>query len=291
MEEPQYNTETIREYLRHQDSTWSQRIMQWYRDGFQANPTCRSEAETAICLLYERAGYPPPSRFVWFLSPFDLVSSLHFEIETEHIPRSENLNSFKVAMIARIAEAENASVFYTPLSLHPKTPRWYEQFKSEVVKAWMKSPYIDSFQELYGFEYHWGSTILMALEDSIHYTKHSIGHYLEEENTFIHFWMSFVVSPDWIDYALLFEHIAEFFSKPELLQNAEPIQRAIQTCDWIIATEEVCFVSEKHIIAHHDEAGKLHSDNGLALEYADGWGIYVRHGIRIPSQEYQEMAG
>ena len=75
----------------------------------------------------------------------------------------------------------------------------------------------------------------------------------------------------------------------ELLQNAESIRRVLKTCGWIIATEEVCFVSDKHIIAHHDKAGRLHSDNGFALEYADGWGIYAHHGIRIPSQEYHEL--
>jgi hypothetical protein len=86
----------------------------------------------------------------------------------------------------------------------------------------------------------------------------------------------------------LIESASEFFSIPALFQNAESIRRVLKTCDRIIATEEVCFVSEKHIIAHHDEAGKVHSDSGLALEYVDGWGIYARHGIRIPSQEYNE---
>ena len=286
MKETQYNKDTIRDYLRHQNSTWNQRIMHWYHDEFQAIPTCRSEAETAICLLYEQAGYPPPARFVWFLSPFDLLSSLHFEIETEHIPHFEHL---KKVISARISEAENTSILYIPLSLYPKAPAWYQKFRRESIFAWMNSPDNNDIQELNQLEGAWGLRILEALGDSIQQTKHSIAPYLKNIDTFISFWMQFVVCPNWIDDALLFENVAEFFSMPELLQNAESIRRVLKTCGWIIATEEVCFVSDKHIIAHHDKAGRLHSDNGFALEYADGWGIYAHHGIRIPSQEYHEL--
>lgn len=287
MEEPQYNTETIREFLRHQNSTWKQRIIQWYHDEFQAIPTCRSEAETAICLLYEQAGYQPPARFVWFLSPFDLLSSLHFEVEeTKYILHSEHL---KAVISARISEAENTSILYTPLSLYPKAPAWYWKFRRESIFAWMKSPDNNDVQELNQLEGALGLRILEALGDSIQQTKNSIAPYLKNIDTFISFWMHFVVCPDWIDSVLFFESASEFFSMPELLQTVELIRRVLKTCDWIIATEEVCFVSEKHIIAHHDEAGKLHSDSGLALEYADGWGIYAHHGIRIPFQEYHEL--
>jgi hypothetical protein len=31
-----------------------------------------------------------------------------------------------------------------------------------------------------------------------------------------------------------------------------------------------------------DERGRLHSDNGMAIQYADGWGFYAWHGVRVP---------
>ena len=33
-----------------------------------------------------------------------------------------------------------------------------------------------------------------------------------------------------------------------------------------------------------DEAGRLHSATGKAMEYHDGWGIYAWHGVRVPEK-------
>ena len=45
----------------------------------------------------------------------------------------------------------------------------------------------------------------------------------------------------------------------------------------------VCFVSERPSEIHLDQGGQLHADDGMAIRYAGtGWGLYSRHGYRIP---------
>jgi hypothetical protein len=33
-----------------------------------------------------------------------------------------------------------------------------------------------------------------------------------------------------------------------------------------------------------DRQGRLHSEEGMAIRYADGWGVYARHGVRVSEQ-------
>jgi hypothetical protein len=41
-------------------------------------------------------------------------------------------------------------------------------------------------------------------------------------------------------------------------------------------------VSERHNILAHDAQGRLHSLDGPACAYPDGWSIYAVHGVRVP---------
>ena len=288
MEKLQYSDETIREYVRYQNSSLNQRLIRWYQDDFQNTPTRRNEAEAAVNLLYERAGHPPPSRFVWFLSPFDLVSKLRFETKCKI---NDDIScSWEEVAVALLAESENSSDVSTVISIHPNNTTattGYGEFIGRASLSWMRDPDNNDVPLVNQLELFWGYEIREAVGDSIEHIKHPMATHWADK--FLFFWIQFIFSPNWIHTALSYEYLAEFFSMPELLQTVEPIRRVLKTCDWIIATEEVCFLSEKHIIAHHDKTGKLHSDSGLALEYADGWGIYAHHGIRIPSQEYHEL--
>ncbi|NJO18860.1 MAG: hypothetical protein HC838_00625 [Spirulinaceae cyanobacterium RM2_2_10] len=52
----------------------------------------------------------------------------------------------------------------------------------------------------------------------------------------------------------------------------------IKSCGWIFPFEKICLVSERPSKLSFDISGKLHSENETAIEFADGFGIYARHG-------------
>lgn len=51
---------------------------------------------------------------------------------------------------------------------------------------------------------------------------------------------------------------------------------------WIYAFENLCFVIDRPKV-YFDERNRVHRDGALpAIEFADGWGVYVVHGITVP---------
>lgn len=50
--------------------------------------------------------------------------------------------------------------------------------------------------------------------------------------------------------------------------------------NWCLPFDKICFVSEKPITCRMKN-GRLHSDEGPAIEYADGFSVYALNGVRI----------
>ena len=55
-----------------------------------------------------------------------------------------------------------------------------------------------------------------------------------------------------------------------------------QSCGWILPFENICFASGRHDICKLDERGLIHSEDGPAIHYADGFSIFAWHGTRVP---------
>jgi hypothetical protein len=55
-----------------------------------------------------------------------------------------------------------------------------------------------------------------------------------------------------------------------------------QSAGWALPYTKVCFVSERHNILRLDAQNRLHCEDGPAVAYPDGWGVYAWHGVRVP---------
>ena len=53
-------------------------------------------------------------------------------------------------------------------------------------------------------------------------------------------------------------------------------------CGWWIPYENVCILQDRPLAIHKDNQGRLHNENGMAVEYRDSWGAYLWHGVRVP---------
>lgn len=47
---------------------------------------------------------------------------------------------------------------------------------------------------------------------------------------------------------------------------------------------EGALIVRRPLVLSRDEAGRLHSATGKAIQYPDGWGRYVWHGVRVPER-------
>ena len=56
-----------------------------------------------------------------------------------------------------------------------------------------------------------------------------------------------------------------------------------ESCGFYWTLDDVVFASERPSEIHLDDAGRLHSENGMAIRYAGtGWGLSYWHGVRVP---------
>ena len=54
-----------------------------------------------------------------------------------------------------------------------------------------------------------------------------------------------------------------------------------KSAGWALPCRHVCFVSERHSVLHRDAQDRLHCDDGPAVAYPDGWGVWAWHGVRV----------
>ena len=63
----------------------------------------------------------------------------------------------------------------------------------------------------------------------------------------------------------------------------EAFQAVVRECGWIFIHERTCFICDRPIKLCFDEENRLHSDSEAAIQFADGFDIWVNHGTAIES--------
>lgn len=59
---------------------------------------------------------------------------------------------------------------------------------------------------------------------------------------------------------------------------------ALSDAGWWWPFAGAVVMTDRPVRLCRDEQGRLHSTDGMALGYADGYGIYAIHGLRVPAQ-------
>jgi hypothetical protein len=62
------------------------------------------------------------------------------------------------------------------------------------------------------------------------------------------------------------------------------LQCIIINCGWIYPFEKTCIVCERPIKLSFDSQERLHAEGKLAIQFADGWGLYSYHGVTLPEK-------
>lgn len=84
----------------------------------------------------------------------------------------------------------------------------------------------------------------------------------------------------WISH---YAHFAEVCSLTDQTEQLKDLWDLARSSGWVLAHERICWISERHCIAHQDEDGRVHSEAGPAIAYPDGFKFYALHGVQVPS--------
>ena len=63
-----------------------------------------------------------------------------------------------------------------------------------------------------------------------------------------------------------------------------------QHATWSWWAPDVGAISDKPDLLSRDDQGRLHSTTGPAIRFRDGWAIYAVHGVRMPSDIFENRA-
>ena len=86
----------------------------------------------------------------------------------------------------------------------------------------------------------------------------------------------------------------DYFAEVVGVEGLEPIKNLVElskVCGWWYPFDTMCVIEERPILRMEempDGSGNkwCHSDDKLAIEYPDGWGVAVVEGKRIPNSEW-----
>ena len=70
---------------------------------------------------------------------------------------------------------------------------------------------------------------------------------------------------------------------PEI-KKLHPMMTIAANAGWWWAYDELTIITERPEELHRDAAGRLHAENGMAIKYFDGNGLYSWHGYTIPNE-------
>ena len=69
----------------------------------------------------------------------------------------------------------------------------------------------------------------------------------------------------------------------EPAKRFQPFFDLADSCGYIWAYWDIAIFTERMSACHLDPDGRLHCENGPAVAYPDGTGVYVWHGVRVPA--------
>lgn len=84
---------------------------------------------------------------------------------------------------------------------------------------------------------------------------------------------------NWLSWLEYFERVCDL----QYSLDIGGLTTLARTAGWWWAFDVAAVITERPLEIHRDDQGRLHNDQGPALMYEDGWGIWAVHGVRLPS--------
>lgn len=96
-------------------------------------------------------------------------------------------------------------------------------------------------------------------------------------------WSKYIGGQFWIHWQAYESFLREVCGlEHDKIPEAIAFQEAQTSCCWWWPHTEFCVVCDRPKAIFRDDNGRLHNPNGKAIEFRDGWGKYLWHGVTVP---------
>lgn len=226
----------------------------WTAVGLSTAPANRGRAEAGVRLAYETVKLPAPERIVWTGSPMGnaLVSAFAMAADAH---KSKTGRGVALGVVRQAVAALTSELVPPDMALSMES--WVWAAVEESVKGWGDEglrralAHKDTENTLRGH--------IRIITQNSAYGQHDAG------------WLGFY----------------RYFYDQGLTAETERLMgmwEIAESAGWWLPYEQICWISERPDTLKRDVERRLHAEDGPALRYPDGWGIYAWHGVRVPAQ-------
>jgi len=100
-------------------------------------------------------------------------------------------------------------------------------------------------------------------------------------------WINYVGGNLWAAWQAHYDYFIQI--GVEGLDVIKPTLELSEECGWLYPAKEVCYVTDKPEFIHLNEDDVLHSLNGPAMKWRDGFEIYTINGVKATDEQIAEI--
>jgi hypothetical protein len=231
----------------------------WARLRASSAPADREEAIRGIAEAYQSAGWPPPKDVVWCSGPVEMAA-LWAEAELDRAGfnlRAAILEQVRSRAAFAIQRRVSGSLLAAVDDLSPPSETIGDTVRELVYRASLALRPAAPYRQRWLF---WlsGDRARMQFRDAACNPR----------------------GYAWLERHDFFRDVCGLNCETEGLGG---ILRLAWAADWILPHKNICWISEPPELVRADARGRLHSAEGPALKYRDGWTAYAWKGVEVPA--------
>jgi hypothetical protein len=73
-----------------------------------------------------------------------------------------------------------------------------------------------------------------------------------------------------------------FYDNFGICEEIEKMIPIVENCSWVLADDDTIYVVDRPSLIKFDDQERAHCENGPAIQYPDGFSVYIWHGQRVP---------
>ena len=268
----------------------------WIEIGLKTGETDWDTFNKYMSICYEKANLKYPSRVVRVPSPFfgAHVASLAHEIWNKRY--RENKVSVEASVGASVGASVEASV---GASVRDSVEALVEDLVEASVGASVRDSVRASVEDLVvaSVRASVGDSVVASVGDSYENNIAKTIKLLAVEygvKTSWNYWLGgqFWVGGYWywgVAFVNFFFDICKLKLSKDIMERAKALRKVSESVNYIWPNRDFIIVCARPTEIHRNIRGRLHNENGMAIKYPDGWGLYLLNGVRFSEELYKKI--